>query len=347
MFASVGPSQGMLVIRRSVSTSPRIFSSGSTDNGVKKSNRANWEHDGEPFLASHKRGAGGRSSYSGITCTVFGSSGFVGRYVVNHLARMGTQMVIPFRGEQYWVRDMRLMGDLGQINFVPFHINDEDSIRKSMLYSNVVVNMIGAEFDTKNFTVHETNVNAARKIAKLARESGVKRLLHFSALNASRHPQTILLKEPGSQFLISKALGEEAVREEFPEAIIFRPSDIYGEEDRYLHYYRVAYRRMLRMMPLWKRGMETIKQPIYVGDVARGVAKAVCAPDSDGKVFEAVGPHRYYLGDLIDYMYSILRWFNGIEKIPITPLFKMQMEALSWIPTQRFPFSVDRLERVG
>jgi NADH dehydrogenase (ubiquinone) 1 alpha subcomplex subunit 9 len=73
-------------------------------------------------------------------------------------------------------------------------------------------------------------------IAKCARESGVKTLLHMSALNASENPQKIYLKN-GSQFLISKARGEEAVREEFPDAIIFRPSDIFGGYDKFVTYY--------------------------------------------------------------------------------------------------------------
>ena len=93
----------------------------------------------------------------------------------------------------------------------------------------------------------------------------------------------------GSQFLSSKWKGEQAVREEFPEAVIFRPADIYGQEDRFLTAYASNWRHQLKGLPLWKKGEETVKQPVFVSDVAQGIVTAARDSDTDGQVYQAAG----------------------------------------------------------
>lgn len=131
-------------------------------------------------------------------------------------------------------------------------------------------------------------MKGARQVAQIARESGVKKLIHFSALNASENPQSIFMKN-GSEFLRTKYYGEAAVREEFPEAVIFRPSDMFGSEDRFIRYYANPWRRQMGMIPLWKRGTETIKMPVFVSNVAEGVVNAILDPETDGNTYDCVG----------------------------------------------------------
>ncbi|GLH04917.1 Uncharacterized protein GBIM_10576 [Gryllus bimaculatus] len=259
-----------------------------------------------PNLASLKRGTGGRSSFNGIVCTVFGASGFLGRYVCNRLGKIGTQIIIPYRGDHYDVMRLKLVGDLGQVLYRPFHLCDEESIRKAVKYSNVVINLIGRDWETKNFKFDDVHVNGARLIARICREEGVKKLIHVSALNAAERPKPCILPK-GSGFLASKWRGEQAVREEFPDAVIFRPGTMYGQEDRFLRCYVHLWRRQLTFMPLWKKGECTVKQPVYVSDVAQGIVAAVRDPDTAGKVYQAVGPKRYLLSELVDWMYRIIR----------------------------------------
>uniref|UniRef100_A0A0A9Y6A5 NADH dehydrogenase [ubiquinone] 1 alpha subcomplex subunit 9, mitochondrial n=1 Tax=Lygus hesperus TaxID=30085 RepID=A0A0A9Y6A5_LYGHE len=80
--------------------------------------------------AAMKRGTGGRSSFSGIVATVFGASGFLGRYVVNRLGKIGTQLILPYRGDFDEMRRLKLSGDLGQVLFLPYNLKDEDSFAK-------------------------------------------------------------------------------------------------------------------------------------------------------------------------------------------------------------------------
>lgn len=239
-------------------------------------------------LAAMKRGTGGRSSFNGMVATVFGCTGFMGRYVCNKLGKIGTQMILPYRADHYDAIRLKVTGDLGQVLFQFYHLEDEEAIRKAVRHSNVVINLVGRDWETNNFNFTDVHVNGARRIAKVCREMGVERLIHVSSLNASPNPEPLILKE-GSKFLKSKYYGELAVREEFPEATIFRPSDIYGQEDRFLRYYAHVWRRQLRGMPLWHKGEKTIKQPVFCSDLAQGIVNAAKDPDSAGKVYQAIG----------------------------------------------------------
>lgn len=192
-------------------------------------------------------------------------------------------MIPPYRGDHGEAIRLKVTGDLGQVLFHFFHLKDEDSIRETVKYSSVVINLIGREFETKNFKFDDVHVEGARAIARISRETGVERLIHLSALNASPHPEPLVLKE-GSKFLKIKYYGEPAVREESPNATIIRPSDIYGQEDRFLRYYAHIWRRQFRSMPLWHKGEKTIKQPVYVSDVAQGIINAIRDPETAGKV---------------------------------------------------------------
>lgn len=212
----------------------------------------------------------------------------MGRYVCNKLGKIGTQMILPYRADHYDAIRLKVTGDLGQVLFQFYHLEDEEAIRKAVRHSNVVINLVGRDWETNNFNFTDVHVNGARRIAKVCREMGVERLIHVSSLNASPNPEPLILKE-GSKFLKSKYYGELAVREEFPEATIFRPSDIYGQEDRFLRYYAHVWRRQLRGMPLWHKGEKTIKQPVFCSDLAQGIVNAAKDPDSAGKVYQAIG----------------------------------------------------------
>jgi NADH dehydrogenase (ubiquinone) 1 alpha subcomplex subunit 9 len=183
---------------------------------------------------------------------------------------------------------------------------DDEAIRKAVKYSNVVINFVGRDWETKNFPFKEVHVEGPRRLARIAREAGVEKFIHFSALNASPNPEP-LVYEKGSDFLRSKFHGELAVRDEFPDATIFRPADIYGQEDRFLRYYAHIWRRMFRYMPLWHSGEKTVKQPVFCSDVAQGVINAIKDPDAVGKVFQAVGPRRYQLSELVDWFHRVMR----------------------------------------
>lgn len=139
--------------------------------GVMTMRTANYSSNPKPLknprnLSAMKRGTGGRSSFNGIVATVFGCTGFLGRYLCNKLGKSGTQMILPYRGEDSDAIRLKVCGDLGQVLFHFFNLKDEGSIREAVKYSNVVINLIGREYETKNYSFKDVNVDGARLIAK-------------------------------------------------------------------------------------------------------------------------------------------------------------------------------------
>ncbi|KAK6626023.1 hypothetical protein RUM43_006327 [Polyplax serrata] len=261
----------------------------------------------DPTLASLKRGTGGRSSFNGNVVTVFGATGFVGRALCNHLGKRGAQMIIPYRcdSDDLILKGLKLTGDLGQVLFQPFDLRDPLTIHKAVKYSNVVVNLIGRFFETKNFDHYSVHVKGAKDIAKACKEHNVERLIHVSALNVTENPQKYFLKK--NNYYAMKLKGEEAVLNEFPDATIIRPSCVYGILDNFLWSLLYPLRRRGQKIPLYAKGEKTIKQPVYIRDLVIGLINAINDFDTRGKIYQAVGPERYYLSDIATYCSQILQ----------------------------------------
>jgi NADH dehydrogenase (ubiquinone) 1 alpha subcomplex subunit 9 len=243
-------------------------------------------------------GGGGRGSVSGHTVTVFGASGFLGRYLVNELGKQGCQVVIPYRGSSEDIRHLKVMGDLGQVVNLRVDVRDEQSIRECVRHSDTVYNLIGREWETRNFSFEQVHVDAARLIAKVSKQEGVDRLVHVSALNADPSP------EQQSSIYRTKGLGELAVKEEFPEAVIVRPALMYGWEDRLFQYFGNTVTHQIKRwltlgyIPLVDNGIQT-RYPVYVGDVARAL-EALLHVDKPESLYELVGPNQYTYHQLIE-----------------------------------------------
>lgn len=215
------------------SGAPRAFLSTSTvdqKSDVEPRRRSGNLKDGIN-LVNMKRGTGYRSSFSGRVATVFGARGLIGTAVCNRLGKTGSQIIIPYRGDFYEYQRLKVCGDLGQVLFTPCEQNDEESIRTAMKYSDVVINLIGREFETLNYKFHDVNVKVPANLARIAKEMGVERFIHISSINASPQPQSLFLPGGGSKWLKTKYEGERAVLKEFPEATIFRPTEMYGYPD--------------------------------------------------------------------------------------------------------------------
>lgn len=277
---------------------------------------------------NQKYGEGGRLSFNGHVVTMLGATGMIGRKVTNRLCKLGTQLVVPYRGSEFDVRPLRLMGDLGQIVFLDYDVRDYESLLKVMSHSTCVVNMVGRDYATRNFTMENTLVDAASSIAKAAAECGVPRLIHMSHLCAS--------EDSPSLYMQLKAQSERAVSEAFPNVTIMRAAQAYGEEDNYLN--RYAWLRMFPLVPFPSNGWLTIKQPVYGADVAQAVVNAVLDNTTDGKLFELAGPEPYYLYDLMEFSLRLIK--VNLRTVPcplalyklIGRVLQLQGSFLNWYP---------------
>ncbi|KAJ3016353.1 hypothetical protein HKX48_004072 [Thoreauomyces humboldtii] len=190
------------------------------------------------------------------------------------------------------------MGDLGQIVPIRFDIRNEDLIRTAVRHSDVVYNLIGRDFNTKNFTFEQTHVDAAATIARICREEGVARLVHVSAMNADVNSK--------SDFLRTKALGEEAVKKEFPNVTIVRPGTMYGYEDRFWNRLGWFVKWLPGGIPIMNNG-KTLIRPTYVGDVAYVLAKLENDERAVGKTIELYGPKEYHYGKIVEFFLDVCR----------------------------------------
>jgi len=255
--------------------------------------------------AAMKRGRGGRSSFSGDVVTLFGANGFIGTAVANRLGKNGSQMIFPYRGEHYKMMRLKVVGDLGQVLFCPFELKDEDSIRRAVSHSNIVINCVGRGYETGNFSFEDVNITGPARLARICKEMGVQRFVHFSHINARKNPDTAFLSG-GSPFLRTKYQGELAVLSEFPEATIFRCADVYGGNDNFINFWFSRWRKTFkREISLFGKGELTIKQPIWRSDLVDGVMASLHDPNAIGQIYEALGPERMTQNELITYMYAL------------------------------------------
>lgn len=275
---------------------------------------------------------GGRSSFSGVKACVFGGTGFLGKYVINRLGKVGSRVVVPYRGDEVDVRPLKLAGDLGMIHLLPTSIRSLDEIEQAVDGCNVVINLLGRHLESSRWSFQDVNTTFPGVLADICAEHGVERFVHVSALGA--------YVDAPSGFSRSKALGEELVREAYPSATILRPATIFGDEDKFLN--RMA--KLSQTLPFYPTvDAETTKQqPVYMDDVADAVVKAAFDPSAAGKTLDLAGPKVYTNQELLDYVFKIIKEESNQLALP-KPIGYAAAAAMSQIPNSWY--TLDGLRR--
>ena len=153
---------------------------------------------------------------------IFGGSGFIGRYVVRHLAQAGWRVRVAVRDTQS-AQFLKTAGDVGQVSFFPASVTDAGSVAAAVAGADAVINLVGILLEVGKRSFKTVHVDGAANVAAAATRAGVKTFIHMSALGADQNSNSIYSR--------SKAQGEAAVRSAFPTATIFRPSVVFGTED--------------------------------------------------------------------------------------------------------------------
>lgn len=208
----------------------------------------------------------------------------MGTHVVAKLAKHGTTTVVPYR-EELHKRHLKVTGDLGVVNFLEFDLRNIESIEESVRHSDIVFNLVGRNFPTKNFSYEDVHVEGARRIAEAAKKYNVPRFIHVSS-------HSVDIDSP-SEFLRTKAEGEEVVREILPSATIVRPGPIYGLRDKFLN--KIASAKFV-----WSPNMgRELRRPVLVNDVALALEKIAFDDSTAGKTYELNGPNEYSMTEII------------------------------------------------
>ncbi len=235
--------------------------------------------------------------------TIYGGSGFVGRYIARRMAKEGWRIRIAVRrpNEALFVKPY---GVVGQVEPIFCNIRDDASVRAAMRGADAVVNCVGT-FDRggkNNFEAVQTE--GAARIARIAAEEGVGALVHLSALGADA--------EGASLYAQSKGAGEAAVLAAFPSAVILRPSVIFGNEDGFFNRF-AGMARLGPVLPLI--GGKTQFQPVYVDDVAQAAVKGITGAAPAG-IYELGGPETGTLHSFIDMMLKVIRRRRLVLNLP-------------------------------
>lgn len=235
--------------------------------------------------------------------TIFGGSGFVGRYIARRMAKEGWRVRVAVRrpNEALFVRSY---GVVGQVEPVACNIRDDASVRAVMRSADAVVNCVGILNRSGKNTFDAVQAEGAGRIARIAASEGVANLVHVSAIGADDGSD--------SDYARSKAEGENAVLAAFPSAVILRPSIIFGTEDGFFN----RFAGMTRMGPVLPVvGAETRFQPVYVDDVAQAAVKGALGEAAPG-VYELGGPEVDTFRGLMGRMLKVIQRRRAVVNVP-------------------------------
>ncbi len=235
--------------------------------------------------------------------TIYGGSGFVGRYVARRMAKAGWRVRVAVRRphEAIFVKPY---GVVGQVEPVLCNIRDDASVAEVMVGADAVINCVGILAESGKNTFDSVQTEGAARIARIAAQQGVKKLVQISAIGADADAE--------SDYARTKGEGEAAVLEHMPNAVILRPSIVFGPEDEFFN----RFAGMTRMAPILPVvGADTKFQPVYVEDVARAAEAAVIRDDVTG-VYELGGPDVDTFRELMAQMLHVIRRRRLVLNMP-------------------------------
>jgi uncharacterized protein YbjT (DUF2867 family) len=260
--------------------------------------------------------------------TVFGGSGFIGRYVVKRLAQHGYIVRVAVRdpGSALF---LKVMGAVGQVVPLYASVTNEPTVRRAVEGAEIVVNLVGILTETRSASFQAIHTDGAERIARLSAAAAVDRLIQMSAIGAD--------PASPSRYASSKGKAEQAVLAAFPNATILRPSLVFGLEDQFFNRF-AAIARLSPIMPVIAG--DTNMQPVYVRDVADAVMAALAAPATRGKIFELGGPKVWTFREILAFILKQTRRDRKLVDIPMG-IARLQAAILQYVPGK--PLTPDQL----
>ena len=225
--------------------------------------------------------------------TIYGGSGFVGRYIARRMAKEGWRVRVAVRrpNEAIFVRPY---GVVGQVEPILCNIRDDASVAAALQGADAVVNCVGILAENGKNKFDTVQAEGAERVARLAAANGVDTMVHISAIGADA--------EAEAEYSRTKAQGEAGVLQHMPNAVILRPSIVFGAEDQFFNRF-ASMARMSPMIPLF--GAKTKFQPVYVDDVAQAAVAALTGQARAG-IYELGGPDVLSFRSLIQEMLRVI-----------------------------------------
>ena len=263
------------------------------------------------------------------TVSIIGGSGFIGRALVDKLARAGTRINVLTRNPVR-SKNLKPIGDVGQINIIQGDALIDADLNRAMHSADYVVNLIGIFYPSGKQNFENTQSELPKRISQIAKELDVKKIIHLSAIGAELNSK--------SRYQKTKAEGERNLLRNSPNSTILRPSIVFGPGDGFFE--RFAKMAMVApALPIIGEG-ETKFQPVFVGDVAESILFCLKHSFTDGQIYELGGPSIYTFKELLTYMLGVIGKRRPL--IPI-PIFAMQIPAAMFSIFPNPPITTDQL----
>ncbi len=268
-------------------------------------------------------------SNSDTLVTVFGGSGFLGRHVVRALANRGYRILVAVRRPEL-AGVLQPLGRVGQIHALQANVRFAPSVEAAVRDTDVVINLVGILFERGKQRFNAVQAQGAGVVAEAAHAAGA-RLVHVSAIGADENSV--------SDYARSKAVGERLVLAAEPQAIIVRPSIVFGPEDDFFNRF-AALAPITPALPL-PGGGHTRFQPVFAGDVGEAIAKAVDGDAKPGTVYEFGGPDVRTFKELMEFTLATIQRRRLLVPVPFA-VMKLQAAFLQFLPKP--PLTPDQVE---
>jgi len=271
--------------------------------------------------------------------TIFGGSGFIGRYIAQRMAKQGWRVRVAVRrpNEALFVKTY---GVVGQVEPILCNIRDDVSVKEALNGATAAVNCVGILIEDKKNTFAAVQQSGAERIGRISKELGIKSLVHISAIGADENSSSI--------YSSTKAKGENAIVSNFPNAVILRPSIVFGQEDQFFN----RFAKMAAIAPVLPLiGADTRFQPVYVDDVAKAAEAALLGSIQKG-TYELGGPEIKDFRELMIVMLKIIKRRRLVINTPrfIAKLIAFGLSTLQMLTLGLFKNSIitsDQIENLG
>jgi uncharacterized protein YbjT (DUF2867 family) len=260
---------------------------------------------------------------------VFGGSGFLGRHVVRALANRHYRIRVAVRRPEL-TGHLQPLGRVGQIHAVQANVRFPRSVEAAVRDADAVVNLVGVLFEKGRQRFDAVQAEGAEAVARAANAAGAS-LVHVSAIGAN--------EDSPSHYARSKAAGERLVLAARPEAVIMRPSFAFGPEDEFFNRF-AALARISPVLPL-PGGGQTRSQPVFAGDIAEAIAKAVDGETKPGTIYELGGPDVRTFKELMEFILATIERRRLLVPVPFA-VMKLQATFLQFLPKP--PLTPDQVE---
>ena len=236
---------------------------------------------------------------------IFGAGGFIGKHLMRQLTKLDYRIKVATRSP-YLKGYLKLLGSPGQIELFKTNIFNVENVKEILKNCDIVINLVGILFETRKQKFDQIHSQFPQLLGSLCNEMGIKNLVHVSALG---------VKEGHiSEYMKSKLQGEKNIAENFKKSVILRPSIIFGPEDNFFNAF-ASIAQFSPFLPLIGGG-KTKFAPIYVGDVANAIVKALEINNSEPKIYELGGPENYSFKELMEILLKEIKKKRFLITIP-------------------------------